>query len=145
YLFGGGISGVLIAGTVFAFVSVVAVISDTDLPGSTSPVSTPPHGTLTIGAGQGIVGEHAGGSSVTALGTALAFAHPPGAVSGPPGLAKKPSGLPPGLAKKPGGLPPGLAKKPSGLPPSLTKKAQRAAWTRAAITGWGSSGSPRPT
>jgi hypothetical protein len=83
YLFGGGISGLLIAGAVFAFVSTVAVVSEKGLPGSTSYLSTPPHDTLTI-AGQGIVGEHSGASSVTALGKALAFAHPAHAVSGPP-------------------------------------------------------------
>jgi hypothetical protein len=89
YLFGGGISAVLIAGAVFAFVSMVAVISETNLPGSASPVSTPPHGNLTIGAGEGIVGGHADGSSVTPLGTALAFAHPPGTVSAPPTAANR--------------------------------------------------------
>ena len=74
----------LIAGAVFAFVSMVAVISETNLPGSASPVSTPAHGNLTIGAGEDIVSGHADGSSVTALGTALAFPHPPGTVSAPP-------------------------------------------------------------
>lgn len=100
YLFGGGISGVLIAGAVFAFVSMVAVISDTDLPGTASPISTLPHGNLRIGVGQGIVGEHAGGSSVIALGTALAFAQPPGPVSEPPttanGRAQRSRGAPAG-------------------------------------------------
>ena len=89
YLFGGGISAVLIAGAVFAFVSMVAVISETNLPGSASPVSTPPHGNLTISAGGGIFAEHGGGSSVTALGTALAFAHPPGPVSAAPTAANR--------------------------------------------------------
>jgi hypothetical protein len=83
YLFGGGISGLLIAGAVFAFVSMVAVVSQTKLPGSPSAGSNLPHGDLTIGAGKGTVGEHAGPSSVTALLTAPASAHAPGAVSGP--------------------------------------------------------------
>jgi hypothetical protein len=89
YLFGGGISGVLIAGAVFAFVSMVAVVSHTDLPGRTSPVSTRPHGSLTIGAGEGIVSEDGGGSSVAALVTAASFARAPGAVSGPPSRANR--------------------------------------------------------
>ena len=81
YLFGGGISGALIAGAIFAFVSMVAVISQTDLPGSTSLVSTPPHGNLTIGAGQGIVSEHGGGSGSPAP---FALAVPTSAVTAPP-------------------------------------------------------------
>ena len=84
YLFGGGISGVLIAGVVLAFVSTVAVISQTDLPEGTPGVSTPPHGNLTIGAGRGIVGDHAGGSGPP---TRFAFVHRRGAVSGPPTAA----------------------------------------------------------
>jgi hypothetical protein len=86
YLFGGGISGVLIAGAVFAFVSMVAVISQTELPGNTL-VSTPPHGNLTLGASQGIVGEDAGGNPVTAPVMARAFARVPSAVSGSPTAA----------------------------------------------------------
>jgi hypothetical protein len=90
YLFGGGISGVLIAGTVFASVSSVAVISQTDLPGSTSPLSTPPHGSLTIAAGRGILGQRPGRSSVKAPATAPTLAHTPGTASGLPTSANAP-------------------------------------------------------
>ena len=51
YLFGGGISGALIAVAVAAFISMTAVVSQTQLPGGPSTVFPSAPGTLTISGG----------------------------------------------------------------------------------------------
>ena len=54
YLFGGGISGALIAFAVAAFISMTAVVSQTQLPGGPQSLLTSHPGTLTISGGAGI-------------------------------------------------------------------------------------------
>ncbi len=48
YLFGGGISGALIASAIAAFVSMTALVSQTQLPGATSTILPSRPGSLTI-------------------------------------------------------------------------------------------------
>ena len=65
YLFGGGISGALIAVAVAAFISMTAVVSQTQLPGGPTSVLSSRPGTLTISGGAGIAQAGAAGQTGT--------------------------------------------------------------------------------
>ena len=89
YLFGGGISGALIAFAVAAFISMTAVVSQTQLPGGPQGLLTSHPGTLTISGGAGIAqagtaaetGTSASASAGSVLG-APASTLPPGTLLG---------------------------------------------------------------
>ena len=89
YLFGGGISGALIAFAVAAFISMTAVVSQTQLPGGPQSLLTSHPGTLTISGGAGIAqagtAAETGTSTTAGAGSALgapASALPPGTLLG---------------------------------------------------------------
>jgi hypothetical protein len=82
YLFGGGVSGALIAGAIAAFASITAVVSQTNLPGGTSSrVTIPRQGTLTI-TGGGTAAGQPGGNTLAPL----ALAVPTSSATAPPAL-----------------------------------------------------------
>ncbi len=62
YLFGGGISGALIAGTLVCFALMTSLVSQTPLPGATSPILPSRPGILTLNDGAGSVATPGGGS-----------------------------------------------------------------------------------
>ncbi len=89
YLFGGGISGALIAFAVAAFISMTAVVSQTQLPGGPQSLLTSHPGTLTISGGAGIAqagtAAETGTSATASAGSVLgapASALPPGTLLG---------------------------------------------------------------
>jgi hypothetical protein len=150
YLCGGGAAGALIGGAVAAFLSIMALGSETTLPQDIRAVELPPAGTLKVGvAGRSAPAASPAGGAATAPASAPlapALGHPeapahhqvgrgdPVKPAGRPDSSfdstEKPTqdgpsgGGPPPAPAPPGngGTPPGLATKTGGLPPGLAKK-----------------------
>jgi len=115
YLFGGGISGALIAAIVAAFISITA-ISQTQLPGGAQSFLPSHPGSVTVSGGAGVAQT---GTSASATGfpfAGLGTAVPPGTLlgTGPASAGTGGFTLSPATGGAPGGAGNGPGNRPGG-------------------------------